>query len=289
MSGLPVGRARPLELENEGQLSIFPLGTGGAFGKKLFQNNYVLVKGKTHLLIDAGTRATQAIVELGKSVLDFRNILVTHSHADHVGGLEEFILMGRYVAKKRPVLVIPEPYKTMLWEHSVKGGAAFNERHEGKALGFEDMFEPVYPKEFPSYPRQAWELDFGGIHLTLMRTMHFPDSAESWQDSAFSTGLVIDRRFLFTGDTRFDRALVEEALERFPIEAIFHDVQFFPGGVHASFQELCTLDEDVRSKTYLMHYPDAFETKLDEVLQAGFAGFVQQHRWYDFEGPAPAG
>lgn len=272
-----------MSLVNDGQLSIFALGSGGAFNKKLYQNNYLIIKGNTHILVDCGTRAPQALNELGLNVTAIDNLHITHSHADHIGGVEELILMDRYVAKKKPSIVISEEYQKLLWEHSLSGGSGYNERIGKKGLGFEDYFNVLRPTPLKNYPRQAWEIELGGIHLVIFRTMHFPDSANSWKDSIFSTGLIIDKRFLFSGDTRFDPGLITEAERAYSIEAIFHDVQFYPGGVHANITELATLPEETKQKMLLMHYPDNFEERLPQILDAGFAGTVLQHHYYDFE------
>jgi hypothetical protein len=45
----------------------------------------------------------------------------------------------------------------------------------------------------------------------------------------------------------------------FPVEVIFHDCQFYTGGVHTSLDELITLPEEIRRKTYLVHYGDNFK------------------------------
>ena len=39
-------------LKNDGDLSLFFVGTGAAFAKTLNQNNLLIVKGDDHLLID---------------------------------------------------------------------------------------------------------------------------------------------------------------------------------------------------------------------------------------------
>ena len=272
-----------LTLWNKGQLSLYPLGTGGAFGKKLYQNNYILIKGKDHLFIDFGTRASQALVEKGLKVTDIHNLLITHSHADHVGGVEEIILMGRYVAKRKPRIFITPEYERMLWSNTLKGGAAYNERHGNTLLHFQDFFEVVHPEPVKTLDRDAWQFSLGAMKVVMFRTMHYPDSSKSWKDSAYSVGLIIDNRVLFTGDTRFDPDLIHSAVKNYPIEAVFHDVQFYPGGVHAAFDQIKTLPTEIKKMTYLMHYPDTFQEKVSEVQQAGFAGFVEQHCYYDFE------
>jgi len=71
-------------------------------------------------------------------------------------------------------------------------------------------------------------------------------------------------------------------MDNFPIEVAFHDVQFYPGGVHASFEELCTLPKAFKNLCYLMHYPDNYEEKMQLVKEHGFLGFVSPHTYYDF-------
>lgn len=272
-----------LLLQNNGQLSLFLVGTGSAFAKKLNQNNFTIIKGSHHIQVDCGTKLPQAFYRLGRSVTDINTWLITHSHADHIGGLEEVMLMGRYVAKKRPGIIITEQYQDVLWNFSLKGGASFNERHNSDVLGFEDFWEIHRPHVLQGYPRDTYEIDIHGINIKLFRTMHFPDNAESWADSAYSVGLVIDDRVMFTGDTRFDRDLLVTYDKRFNFEYIFHDVQFFPGGVHASFDELSTLPKSLKKRMILVHYSDNFETKVDEVKKAGFFGFGKQSHYYDFD------
>lgn len=279
-------RQRPLEgnltLENEGHLSLFPIGTGSAFSKSLFQNNILIIKGKDHLQVDCGTRTPEAFYRLGLPITEVHNFCITHSHADHVGGLEEVILMGRYVTRRKPHIYITKNYQNLLWSQSLKGGAALNERQNGKGLEFEDYWDTVRPRAVSGFNRETHRFKVGGIDVHMFRTKHYPDNAISWKDSAYSVGLVIDGRILFTGDTRFDPELIEEFCARFPIELILHDVQFFPGGVHSPFDELKTLPADIRAKTLLMHYPDTYYNHAAKVAEAGFMGFLSQQTFYDF-------
>lgn len=274
---------RPLALKNGGNLSLFPIGAGSAFTKKLYQNNVLLIKGDSHILVDCGTRTPEAFYVLGNAITNIENLLITHSHADHIGGLEEVMLMGRYVIKKKPNIIITPEYQKMLWENSLRGGAAYNERNSGSLLQFEDFFNVHRPKPVMGLGRDAWQIEYHGFKITLIRTMHYPDSAKTWKESAYSVGLIIDDRIFFTGDTRFDPDLIESVVQKYPIEWIFHDVQFFPGGVHTPFNDLLTLPEEYRKVMYLMHYPDTFQEKEQLVHDSGFAGFVYQHHYYDFQ------
>ena len=82
---------KPLQLTNDGTLTLFFIGIGSAFTKAYYQTNLLIIKGEDHLMIDCGTKTPQALHELGVNIWDIRNFFITHSHADHIGGLEEVI------------------------------------------------------------------------------------------------------------------------------------------------------------------------------------------------------
>ena len=270
-----------LELVNSGSLSLFFVGTGSAFTKTLYQTNFLIIKGSDHILIDCGTKLPQALYELGSSVSDIKNYLITHSHADHIGGLEEVMLSSKYISRSRPSIIITKTYKHLLWDLSLRGGCGFNQDEFGKLLRFEDFWDVHNPKRIDVFSREAHEADSGSINLKMFRTMHIPEE-DSWDSGFWSCGLIIDNRILFTGDTRFDPGFIIEADNIFNFDVIFHDCQFFTGGVHAGLEEIKTLPDYIKKKTLLVHYGDNFKDKEITVSEYGFAGFAKQWIYYDF-------
>lgn len=272
---------KKLHLTNRGNTSLFFLGTGSAFTKVLNQNNLLIIKGRDHILIDCGNKCSQALYQLGIEVPDITNYLITHSHADHVGGLEEVMMQGRYIARKKPNMVITAEYEKILWEQSLMGGAAHSET--GTELTFRDFWRVIRPSKKRHYPRETWEVNIGSINLKLPRTMHIPDRATSWENSFWSCGIIVDNRILYTSDTRFDPDLLLSFDKRFNFDVIFHDCQFFNGGVHASLQELSTLPEAIKKKIILMHYGDEWQRYRQQVKEAGFHSFAEQGASYNFK------
>lgn len=269
-----------LQLTNGGELSLYFIGTGSAFAKTLNQNNLLIVQGDTHLLIDCGTKCSQALHAAGMPIGDIRHFLITHSHADHVGGLEEVGLFNRYVTGNKPSMIINEQYQKMLWEQSLRGGS---EQSEATPLAFTDLWEPVRPQQAVGMPRETWAVTHGPLNIKMPRTMHFPDSAPSWRESAWSCAVIINDRILFTSDTRFDPDLLQDYDHLMQFEIIFHDCQLFTGGVHASLDELSSLPEALKSRMILMHYGDNWTDFRDEAQLRGFHSWARQGHSYLFD------
>jgi ribonuclease BN (tRNA processing enzyme) len=283
VSRVSVTKAKvPVPLTNEGRLDLTFIGTGSAFSKKFFQNNILVVKGKSHLLVDCGARAPEALARLGLSVGQIHNYLITHGHADHIGGLEEVMLVGRYGIHRKSVMVATDKLAKILWSMSLRGGASFNEERNGKHLEFDDFWDQKKPKVLRGADRELCETRIDGIEIRLFRTKHIPDSAIDWASSFLSYGVILDRRILFTSDTRYDPEMILSLDAEYGFEAIFHDCQLFQGGVHASLDELSGLPPAIRAKTRLMHYGDTIEEALPRIAKLGFAGIALQGKTYSF-------
>ncbi len=308
--GLGVWRyQRPLPLTTEtGKLRVIALGVGGAFSAKMFQSNFIVVKGKTALFVDLGSKATHKMSEFGLSAHAVKNLLVTHSHADHIGSLEELALKRRYEApfiempkgadeafpaylmrcanaraegRFRPKLYIPPHYAEMLWDWSLRGGLAFSEVTDvqdpkGELL-MEHYFDVVTPRHLQEEAVDTWEFTVKGevpeddLTVRIFAANHIPDTAATVEESVYTTGLVVDGRVLISGDTKFDIAMIQRLAPQ--CEVIFHDCQHFPGGVHANYQQLKTLAPEIKAKMTLYHLSDGM---LDiDVKADGFAGLMQ--------------
>lgn len=268
---------KKLNLENSGELEIVFIGCGTTFGKELSNNNIIIVKGDTHLLVDFGITGPAALRKnAGLEVHDIENILITHSHADHIGGLEHIALHNRYVSgislnKPKLKMIISKEFEEILWNMSLRGGMQWNESGtKNKKLKFSDYFEPVRPELVTTKPRLIMKTNFKGIELEIFGTNHIPESAESQTDAFTSYGLFIDNKILFTGDTKFDRYLLETYAEK--SEYIFHDTSFELNPVHAYIGQLRELPDEWKGKMFLMHYGDNWKTQNTD----GFMSLVKE-------------
>lgn len=272
-----------LNLSNSGKLELFFIGIGSAFAATMNQTNFLIIKGDTHIMVDFGMTGPRALFQTaGLGILDIEVIFPTHSHADHIGGLECLALLNRYAGQKifgqpkKTNVIITEEYQRVLWDATLRGGLEKNEESGGRNLNFGDYFNAIRPKWKTHQPREIFEISIGSINLEIFRTKHIPDSAPSWETSFISYGLLVDGRVFISGDTRFDPELIEMYAPR--AEIMFHDVQFFSEGVHAPLDKLKTLSAKIKEKMILIHYADNWNQQ--EIND--FSGWARQGKSYIF-------
>jgi len=310
-----VGRWRfeqEMTLRTDGHLRAIALGVGSAFSTRMFQSNFILVKGDTAVFVDLGTSVTLRLAEFHLSVHNIKHLIITHSHADHIGSLEELALKRRYeapsleLAKRddessqaymerivaarrsgtfRPTLYLPQFYAEELWEMSLRGGLAFSEEVDLKdpegGMVLDNFFRIVNPTPCPAEHTRCWEATIGDIHIKTFVTRHVPDAAvDEDTPHMYSVGLVVDGRLYISGDTQFDPETIDTLGSG--CESLWHDCQHFSGGVHANYSQMKTLPADVRARMYLYHLSDGM---LDiDVKADGFAGHLEPAPTvYDFE------
>ncbi len=270
--------------KNHNQLEIIFIGTGTAFTCTLGNNNILIRKGDKHILVDFGITAPYNFEKMtGMDILDIETILPTHSHSDHIGGLEFLTLKNRYM--KQPIgqstlnLIVPDEYESVLWNESLKGGLKYNELgFQDGAMGIKDYFKVINPEKCDE-GRTIYKINYNGIKLEFFQTNHIPSEANNIEQAFITYGLFIDDKVFFSGDTKFDKDLIMHYNER-GAEYYFHDCSFGFNPVHANVDELLTLEDELKAKMYLMHYGDDFEKHQDKISK--FKALAEAGKVYKF-------
>ncbi|RAP76907.1 ribonuclease Z [Paenibacillus montanisoli] len=236
------------------------LGTGSAFAKTYFNNNALFYTDRHTLLLDCGITALLSLHQLGKSVNEIDALLISHIHADHIGGLEELAFQMKFIFKRKLTLYIHESLVRSLWESSLKGGLLQDE-----CASLEDYFDVR-----PLQTGVKTEL-LPGFAVEAIRTEHIPNK--------LSYSFLINDTFFYSADMRFNPELLDRLVKN-GVQTIFHDCQLKPpGAVHTTLDELLSLPQSVQEHVWLMHYDDskaAYEGKT------GVMRFVEQHKRYTF-------
>jgi len=286
-----------------GKLTLTFLGVGSAFAKRNRQSNALVEAWADDprrqsapddtVLIDFGMTGPVALHEL-KLRPDFAyldvdgrvnypaitNLIVTHQHADHVGGLEEFAATTRHVFARpssndvrRTRLIATQEMIEGVWTHSLSGGLR---ALSGRTATLEDYFEPHPLRAMGDGDAQPFSV-LDQFEFSLVQTDHIRiHERYDWPSYAVR---IADRQsgetVFYSGDTRFDRAMIDKYVV--PARLSFHDVQLRdePTPVHALLSELRTLPESVRRTMHLYHYGDSWDASEYEFVQREFAGFAR--------------
>jgi hypothetical protein len=244
-------------------LQIQMIGTGSAFSKKFYNNNALVSCNGFTLLVDCGYTAPRALHELGIPINEINGLLITHIHADHVGGIEEFAFRLKYTYKVKMKLFVPCKVVDSLWNQSLKGG--LENKQEG-FFGLEDYFELIILDE--AVPTEIHP----GFTLELIRSQHIPEKP--------SYSILFNEMLFYSSDAKFNYPLLVGLHEERHCRYILHDCQLSPPGiVHACLNELLTLPDSIQSKVMLMHYDDPIH---EFTGKTGKMTFMEQHRIYDF-------
>lgn len=249
------------------------VGCGSAFNKIDGQSNVIVESSSgKKLLIDCGSYFWQH-AELSPSDID--SLYISHLHADHVGGVEELAFCTYFMPNvSRPKLYCNSYLMRTLWEESLRGGL---ESIQGKVVTLTEYFD-CHPVE------NSESFEWEKIRFTPIQTVH----VMAGYHIKYSYGLLIHElsvlvgvnapTVFFTADTQFCPNQITDFYKKADI--IFQDCETAPykSGVHASYDELNTLSDDIKSKMWLYHYqPNPPQKPIDD----GFLGFVQKGQWFD--------
>lgn len=247
-------------------LQIQMLGTGSAFAKKYY-NTSALVRSKDfNLLIDCGSTVPKSLEEIGFELDHIDGILISHIHADHVGGLEEVAFRLFYSYKqKRTKLYITQELAQILWENTLKGGL-FNPSENFNHL--QDYFDVVFLQE------RVPMVITPNLTIEIIPTLHISQK--------LNYSIFINHRTFYSADMQFDEdLLLHEVIQQRNCHTIFHDCQLHsPGNVHSTLDELLTLPAEIQKRIYLMHYGDNMPSFIG---QTGEMTFVHQHVILDIQ------
>ena len=245
-------------------MKITALGTGGAF-TKYYHNNYIVELKDSTVLIDAGTTLRYSLPAAGYQETDITDIIITHLHSDHVGGLEEFAQRCKWIHNHKPTLWIHEELLGRLHQ-VIRNGLCTD------GLKISDYFNV-------KYVRNNILLKGGDIHIVDTNNLH--------AEGMFSYGLRINdwemgTNIIFTSDiAKHEEAGFRDYIDNYTM-ALFHDVSLVKNAVHSYLDDVIEYYKEniPLNKIYAMHYQD--DQDIEKLEKETRINFAQARRTYTF-------
>ena len=187
-----------------------------------------------------------------------RAVAVSHLHADHCCGLEDFGYFSYFAVGHRAKLLMHPDASARLWEGLLAAGMESVQA---------DRDAPLLRKELADYfelidldPLQP--VSCGPFSIECRRTIHSVPT--------FAFRITAGNRVLGYGaDTAYDPALIEWLADA---DLIVHEATTLTHtGVHTPYEKLARLPQALRSRMRLTHYPDDFpiDSSVIEPLRQG--------------------
>lgn len=252
-------------------MKIVFLGAGAAFSSNNFQPNFIIELNNKILLIDAGTDIRFSLMDAKYNVNDIDSIYISHTHADHIGGLE-YIAFSRYFNSKvpKPCLHTHASINENLWSNSLRGGLGFI---EGKIMSMTDYFAVKSLQEEMSF---NWQ----GVEFNLVKVKHVNNGFVTIPTFGLFFESPKGKKVFYTSDTQFTPEILTEYYEKADIIIQDCETSLFRSVVHANYEDLKTLSNPIKQKMHLWHYQDNVVQNAEEWLEKAkddcFAGFIKK-------------
>jgi ribonuclease BN (tRNA processing enzyme) len=250
-----------------GAVRLIPLGVGDAFTALHYTTCMALGAGNDWLLIDCPHPVRKMLREASHAAgvpLDLdrvRGVALSHLHADHCSGVEDFGFYTYFALGRRARLLMHPEASARLWDGLLDAGMG-QYRLPGqppKVCKLGDYFELIPLSE--SAP-----VEFGPFSVECRPTVH-PIPTAAFRIRAGGRSLA------FSADTAFDPALIEWLAEA---DLVVHEATTDTHtGVHTPYSKLAELPAPLRARMRLIHYPDEFD------LAASVIEPLRQGRCYE--------
>jgi ribonuclease BN (tRNA processing enzyme) len=245
-------------------LRLIPLGVGEAFTARHYTSCLAVGLDDDWMLVDCPHPVRKMLREGSTSAgvpLDLDRILaaaVTHLHADHCCGLEDFGYYSFFALNRRARLLLHPDVSARLWSGLLAAGMEFSQPGPDEApvrSQFADYFELTDLDE-------ARPVTCGPFSISCRRTIHgVPTTALRIEASGRTLG--------FSADTAYDPTLIDwlSSADLIVHEATSHEHT----GLHTPYEKLADLPAALRARMRLTHCPDDFDAaaSIIEPLEQG--------------------
>ncbi len=243
---------------------LIPLGVGMAFTARHYTTCLALGLDDDWLLIECPHPIRKLLREasLASGIpLDLdrvRGVALSHLHADHCSGLEDYGFYSYYALGRRATLAVHPEVSARLWDGLLAGGMG-----ESRSPGGAPPVQKQLDDFFDIHPLStSGAVTLGPFAIECRLTIH------PIPTTAFRIA-VGGRTLGFSADSAFDPTLIDWLATA---DMIVHEATDDDDStVHTPYTQLAQLPASLRERMRLIHYSDAFDhgSSVIEPLQQG--------------------
>jgi ribonuclease BN (tRNA processing enzyme) len=243
---------------------LIPLGVGEAFTARHHTSCLALGVDDDWLLIDCPHPVRKMLVEGSTAAgipLDLDRIhaaVVSHLHADHCCGLEDFGYYSFFALGRRARLLMHPEVSAHVWNGLLAGGMELTQESPGASpvrRQLTDYFELIDLD-------QSAAVSTGPFAIECRRTIH---GVPTFAFRVHAGGRTLG----FSADTAYDPTLIDWLSSS---DLIVHEATTLAHtGVHTPYENLAALPAEIRARMRLTHCPDDFDptSSVIEPLRQG--------------------
>jgi ribonuclease BN (tRNA processing enzyme) len=247
------------------EFQLIPLGVGDAFTAHHYTTCLALGIDDQWLLIDCPHPVRKMWREASLSALgrpidldQVVGVAITHLHADHASGLEDFAYFNYFMLKRRPLWLAHPDVSANLWSGLLSAGMGRTRLTPEGVATRHQLNE--YIDLIPLSTSKA--VEFGPFAIECRTTVHsIPTTAMKIK--------ALGRTLGFSADSAYDPTLIDWLSDA---DLIVHEATSLPESpVHTPYRHLAQLPDELRKKMRLSHLPDNFDeaSSVIEVLKEG--------------------
>jgi ribonuclease BN (tRNA processing enzyme) len=246
------------------EVRLIPLGVGEAFTAHYYTTCLALGLDDDWLLIECPHPVRKLLRDASLATgipLDLdrvRGVALSHLHADHCSGLEDYGFYTFFTLRRRALLAVHPTVSARLWDGLLAAGMEENRPPGGGPpvqRKLTDFFE-ILPLSTDG------PVALGPFAIECRPTIH-PIPTTAFRIT------VAGRTLAFSADTAFDPTLIDWLA---PADLIVHEANDDDGStMHTPYTQLSQLPAALRQRMRLIHYSDAFDlaASVIEPLQQG--------------------
>ncbi len=231
-------------------MEILFLGRGSAFNFKEGNTSAYFIENKQLFLIDCGESIFERL--MNKNILkniETINILITHTHSDHVGSLGSLISYSFYKLHKQINIIVPRNYK---FKKNLKNLLNIFGCKKNK---FNFIDEKKYDNKFKSFKK-----------IRFIKTKHSKNLI------CYSIIFYTDKGIIFySGDTKDINNIIKLISSNEKIDKIFVDTttEDYNNNIHLFIGDIDeNIPKNLKKKVYCMHLNDTNNTQM--IKEFGF-------------------